>query len=206
MKKFQILFLILSFSSLMLQGQERKSAPNHEIYASIGFAADESFSPECEPVFSGLNTSLQFKNQKYTNPLSLGYMINLSKFLGIGLSYSSSEMDADLWLNAAANKTASVDAKYNIFMLNARYKWLVRGNFTLYSRVGLGSIKMNVSDPIMEDLSSFAAITGWEDKSGFAWQAVPVGLQYVLFNRLGLFAEGGIGVESCCSMGVKLLF
>lgn len=43
MKKFQILFLILSFSSLMLQGQERKSAPNHEIYASIGFAADESF-------------------------------------------------------------------------------------------------------------------------------------------------------------------
>ena len=58
-------------------------------------------------------------------------MINLSKFLGIGLSYSSSEMDADLWLNAAANKTASVDAKYNIFMLNARYKWLVRGNFTL---------------------------------------------------------------------------
>jgi len=27
-----------------------------------------------------------------------------------------------------------------------------------------------------------------------------------LFNHLGIFAEGGIGVESCCSIGVKLLF
>lgn len=206
MKK--LFFAVIAFCcSYVLQAQDKGYTIRHEIYANIGFAVNEDNLPECNPMLVGwLDAPLIFKDQKYTNIISVGYMLNLSNRWGLGISYSTNEMEGDLWLNAAANKTASVDARYKIFMLNTRYKWLVRRNFTLYSRVGLGSVKMSAGDPVMTDATFNGAISEWEDKSGFAWQVVPVGAQYVFFKHLGIFAEGGIGVESSCSVGVKLLF
>lgn len=199
-----LLFFVCCFPDLWAKDGEKYTV--HEVYVGIGFEPLKSAIPENAPYFDALNASYLFENEDYSETFTAGYMISLSRNMAIGLSYSTFKMKSELWINAAKYRTAVVSAKYNIWMLDARYKWLQRGGLSLYSRAGAGVINMKVDEPEYDDMGASGSITGWENQTGFAWQVVPVGVQYTFFKHIGLFAEGGIGVESCFSAGLKLLF
>ncbi len=199
-----LLFFVCCFPDIWAKDGEKYT--RHEVYAGIGFESLKSAIPENAPYFDALNASYSFENKDYSETFTAGYMISLSRNIAIGLSYSTFKMKSELWLNAAKYRTAVVRAKYNIWMLDARYKWFQKGGLSLYSRLGAGVMNMKVDEPEYDDMKAFEDISGWEDKTGFAWQVVPVGVQYTFFKHIGLFAEGGIGVESCFSAGLKLLF
>lgn len=188
------------------QAQGNLKFPKHEIYASISPVPMQSVLPENTPQFNRLNVSLNFENEDYSEIFTVGYMISLSKNMSVGLSYSKCKMESDLWLNAAALRTATVSAKYNIWMLDARYKWFNWRALSLYSHVGVGAVTMKVDEPEYDDVSSIGSITGWDDKTEIAWHVTPLGIQYTFFNHISLFVEGGIGLKSCFSGGMRVLF
>lgn len=202
------LSIILTFFCICapILAQDNINYLKHEIYAKIGPRPTLSLLPENTPQFAKLNVPFVLRDEEYSGVMTVGYMINLSGNLAIGLSYSKCEMETDLWLNAAEFKTATVSAKYNVWMLDARYKWLDWKGLSLYSQAGVGAVIMKVDEPAYDDRNSIGSITGWEDKNNLAWHIAPLGIQYTLFKHIGLFAEGGIGTKSCLSGGLRIMF
>lgn len=199
-----VLLGLFSFSSVAF-AKSGEEYSKHEIYASIGLMPQKDLLPESTPYFSMINVPFDFENKKYSNMVTFGYMLNLSKKFAFGIAYSNCEMQSDLRVHAAEQRTAYVSAKYNVWMLNAKYLWLRLGGLSLYSRAGIGSVKMKAEEPVYDNVNDIGMITGWKNKNDIAWHIAPLGIQYTFFKHLGVFAEGGIGVESCVVGGLKII-
>ncbi len=83
---------------------------------------------------------------------------------------------------------------YHAIMVNGRYHYYSNSIISLYAKVGLG-IDISYMQPY--GASSYS-------KAYCAFQIVPVGAQFDINQRWGLFAEAGFGAQGIFQFGVKM--
>lgn len=111
--------------------------------------------------------------------------------LWLGLSYTYSSGSS----NHAVGKQYG-EITWHGLMVNARYEWLTRPFFTLYSHAGLGAL-VQYYNPSWADTYN---------RSSFAYQISPIGAEINIMKRIGAFAEIGYGVQGIMKIGVRVGF
>ncbi len=109
----------------------------------------------------------------------------------MGLSYTLSSADTD-----RANAHGGGDITWHGLMMNARYEWLDRGKWRLYSHAGAGVLITYYSP-------------GWIDSyntTRFAFQASPIGVEFDPTPSFGVFAEAGYGISGVVQAGIRIGF
>lgn len=111
--------------------------------------------------------------------------------LWCGLSYTYSCADSD---HASGNRYGEVT--WHGLMANARYEWLTRNRWRLYSHAGVGALVEYYSP-------------SWEDsynRTHIAFQVSPIGIEADITPNFGVFAEAGYGVQGIAKAGVRIGF
>lgn len=81
-------------------------------------------------------------------------------------------------------------------MTNVRYHWCNRGPVSLYSHAGVGVLVEYFSP-------------SWEEsynRTTFAFQVSPLGIEFNILPGMGLFGEVGYGVQGIAKVGFRLGF
>ena len=110
-------------------------------------------------------------------------------WIGMGYTYSSADSD-----RASDGRYGKVT--WHGLMVNVRYEWHRSGSLMLYSHVGLGALVEYYSP-------------AWEDsynRTNFAFQVSPLGVQFDILPQVGFFAEAGYGVHGVVKAGIRMGF
>ncbi|MBO4956110.1 MAG: outer membrane beta-barrel protein [Muribaculaceae bacterium] len=111
--------------------------------------------------------------------------------LWVGLSYTLSSSSSDTAYEQRYGKIT-----YHGLMTNVRYHWCNRGPVSLYSHAGVGVLVEYFSP-------------SWEDsynRTTFAFQVSPLGIEFNILPGMGLFGEVGYGVQGIAKVGFRLGF
>lgn len=198
--------LLYSFSAFAQENVNRYS--KHEIFVSYGFAPVSSL-PEPEfPKEGTSGGSYGTCNESKSGSVNVGYLFHISQPFAIGLTYAYNTAERDVSLLNAAIPSGKLENDCHTIMLTAKYEWLRLKRFTFYSRAGVGfmSIKEGNLELLGDHLSSNLSGEYLENQKSFAWQLMPVGVEWRFAGPLALFAEGGVGVTGCGMAGVKIRF
>ncbi len=199
--------LLYSFSAFAQENVNRYS--KHEIFVSYGFAPVGSLP---EPEFpmgtpAGANTVYSTTGENKGGTINAGYLFHISRSLAIGLQYAYNTADRDIVIGSST-PLAHLENNCHIIMVTGKYEWLRLKRFTFYSRAGLGIMSLKKGNLELSDghLASGISEGDLENQKSFAWQVMPVGVEWRFAGPLALFAEGGIGVTGCGMAGVKVRF
>ncbi|MCH5347322.1 MAG: outer membrane beta-barrel protein [Muribaculaceae bacterium] len=119
--------------------------------------------------------------------------------LKLGLSYtlsSASTANATTLTPAGRATAAGGDITWHALMVNARYDWLSRPRWRMYSTAAAGVLVSYYSP-------------GWRDSynnTRLGFQVSPVGFEVDLAPAVGLFAEAGYGVQGILQAGLRIGF
>lgn len=111
--------------------------------------------------------------------------------LKAGLSYTLSTASTD-----HTGVIGGGDITWHALMVNARYDWMEKGRWRLYSHAGAGVL-----------ITYFSP--SWRDSyntTRFAFQASPLGAEFDIAPSFGLFAEAGYGIEGIVQAGFRIGF
>lgn len=184
----------------------------HEIYAGFGFSPTISI-PKARisytftlSSYSG-DTNCYGINKHTSNAFTIGYYYNINRRFAVGPSYTHfgvtyNELKSE---QTSAHLDATLKTKSNVIMVNAKYEWVAFSKFSFYSRAGIGFNMISAGKMTSNNINmSFDEAT--KTDIGFAWQATPLGVDWNAISHLSVFAEGGIGADGYCVVGVKAKF
>lgn len=183
----------------------------HELWIGYGLLPVASIPDYDMPDSSGAggNAHYVLKNSKNYGGISVGYLFHLSEPLAIGVTYSRTAVNAgDIVLGSSEAMGTIGKQKINVFMVTAKYQWLKKNDFSFYSRIAIGSRSIEDAEPEFGYQTIEREFEGmeFEGKKDFAWQVVPIGMDWHFMPNLALFAEAGAGVTGCFMAGAKVTF
>lgn len=197
-KKYLCLLIMFTSSALYCQNNYSK----HEFFVSYGISPVHPSEPNL-----GYNTMTStpygIKNTKVAGTFNAGYLFHVSNTFAIGLSYAYESVKRDIVLGSSI-PLARIKNNCHIIMPTAKYSWLHLKQLSLYSRISAGLLLMNKGK--ITDIKEDTEIAQQEDKKEFAWQVIPVGVEWQFIPHLAIYAEGGVGSTGCALTGIKLFF
>lgn len=111
--------------------------------------------------------------------------------LWIGLNYTFSTAGSD---HAVADRYGKLT--WHGLMCNIRYEWYTAPRWRLYSHIGVG-VLVEYFDPSWEDSYN---------RTNWAFQASPIGIEGDLCRNVALFAEFGYGMQGVGKAGIRIGF
>ena len=205
MKSFLLVICLLCSFAPSLAQKAIIDYRRHEVFVSYGFSpvllSLESLLPSSTPI--GPNTEYTAINVEKSGFFVAGYSFHISRPLAIGLQYTYNTAEGDFVIGSSI-PLGHLNCSYHTILLTGKYEWLQLRCFTLYSRAGVGFTTIKAGE--MEGEPSSFIPSYVENQKSFAWQVMPVGVEWRFAGPLALFAEGGIGVTGCGMAGVKVRF
>jgi hypothetical protein len=142
----------------------------------------------------------QSNNSKCWGALNFGYSYKLSKTIRLGFKYSFSQINEDIVLGSSSALGTKNDI-YNVLLPNLKLYWSSKNIITLYSRVGAGVVFAKSE----QEFDNNQQANKTENKTIFAWQASPLGIE-IGHSKIVGFAEAGIGYMGSVQIGVMYRF
>lgn len=168
--------------------------PKHEIAVGYGVGGMTDIANFIAEVFTDIYDQ-EIEKKNHTGEISLQYLYNINKTIGIGLEGIYSGVSGR---SKEGNVKQNTD--YIIVMPTLRAHWFRKADFSIYSRVAAGAYFSMDSATKTEDGKT-------EKKSnndgGFAFQVCPVGLEIGSKNFSG-FLEGGVGFQGFIVAGLRI--
>ncbi|MDE7161003.1 MAG: porin family protein [Muribaculaceae bacterium] len=155
------------------------SAQNKEVYVSYGGYTQ----------MDAMDMARGMKTDNAWGAVNAGINFRVAPNLWIGPSYTFSSQ--------TAKHDDDSHAYYHVIMLNGRYNYYRRGDFTMYAKAGIGV-----------DISHISIDDGdyTKNKAYCAFQVNPIGAQYSLSRNFDLFGELGFGAQGLLQVGFKYKF
>lgn len=209
MKKALLISVLISVCCI---AQSQEKIQRHEVFVSYGLFVNGHF-PEYKFPFNKIVTysdtaPYSMKNEKFKNDFTIGYLFYITRYLAIGATYSKGSADADIVLGTSLPLGNLRKPSTTTWAGTIKYKWLKWGDFSFYSRVAFGSRELEGSVPYLKnklDRQFFEGIE-YEGERCFAWQVLPLGVDWHFWKHFALFAEGGFGNMGVLHGGIKATF
>lgn len=192
MKKIMI-FVLLCGLTTGIQAQTNK----HEINAGVGiFSTSEIIDIFADILTTGITGGAYNADKSYTGSFHLGYKYRFTDRVSAGGTLLYEHATAD----AMINNVKEGDFKNNYYTLAAEmdYRYLNKGNVTLYGTLGAGATLYT---------QKYTSNEGEKDSNNavhFNFQITPIGIKYG--SRFGVFAEAGFGYKGILSAGLFARF
>ena len=193
---------------------------HHEFSATLGFGAnlgDKEVSNMYDYYVEKYNLTIGGDCPDYNImgksflTLNLEYHYRLNKLwaigtiMGFGRSYENYGQSDETPITIDGKESQYLNSKYgegrsNLFYLalSVRRAWFIKGNFRLYSRVALGTMRQHTSFDYEEESSD-------EVKWKMAYQLTPLGFDFGI-EPIRVYSELGYGFQGVFNIGARLAF
>jgi hypothetical protein len=197
MKKFTLILLLLVLAGPVLKAQE--PFPRSQFSLRYGLITNADIIEATSSLLTSVITFGEFetRNNHTLGTFGLEYQYRLKKWVSIGASASYEWTACDLYSKKLDIDAGDIVNHYYTVMATARFNYLSKNIITLYSRVGFGVtfwFEYITGDAVTSDNSS----------SFIAFQVTPFGIH--IGNKIGGFAEVGVGSEGMFSAGLDFRF
>ena len=143
--------------------------------------------------------AVKYSDGNFTGPIALEYFYHLSPVIGLGAIGAYTHETKDILISN--DKYGEAKNTFFTVMPAAKFNWLRKKNFGMYSKVGAGltfaSKKEDYSKGSVENLS--------ESKVGFNFQVSALGIE-AGSETIRAFVELGVGEQGVALAGVRLKF
>lgn len=199
--KIKYLFAVLAISSLLFPVQAQEET-RHEIAVSYGGVPNsiwlDAFGDVLPAIFG-----YKYNNDKYVGPIGLEYYYHTSPLVGVGAvavfaTHSDDGFNKDV-LKLHRCKT------FSTLMPSAKFNWLRKDNWGLYSKVAIGATLAHVSSQGYDESGKKAAELETKNNVLFNFQVSAIGVEAGSRNVRG-FAELGVGEQGVILGGVRFKF
>lgn len=190
MKKY-LLTMCAALLSMGAQAQEQK----HEIgvFYGVGSASD---------VFSVITSSISAaagEKSSFWGPIGVEYYYNISPVIGLGAvaAYASCKAEDE------KTRKDDLTETFITVMPSARFNWLRKKNFGMYSALSAGVMFLSVSCNANAEASDPNAKD--ETVASFMFQATALGIEFGSEQFRG-FVEAGVGEKGMLCAGLRYKF
>ena len=200
MKKILVMVAVAMMTVVNVQAQEGYDDTKHEIGVSYGAMSNStwmSIGDAMGTVIASLG-AFRYDDGDFTGPISLEYFYHLSPVVGIGAIGAYAKETKDMFIGN--ERFGEAKNNYITVMPAAKFNWLRKKYFGMYSKVAAGLIFVSKKEDVKQ------GYTGSSDNSvGFNFQASAIGIEGGIPN-LRAFIELGVGEQGVLLAGIRAKF
>jgi len=185
-----------SFSSMNAQAQEYQT--KHEIAISYGWLSNSNWIDAFEDIGAAIVGS-SLENEKFIGPISVEYFYHVNKVVGLGGIAAYGVCKEDI-VNSGTKDGDSTNTYYTL-MPAAKFDWLRKGNWGLYSKLAIGVTYRHES----LDYTNASDKDYSEGQVHVNWQVSLIGVEAGSSTVRG-FLELGTGEQGTLILGLRHKF
>lgn len=202
MKKCLVMVAAALMAVMSVNAQNGYDDTKHEV--AIGFGALSN--SQWIDVFEEIGTMMvgvTYKDEEFSGPFSAEYFYHVKNWLGVGGILAYGESKQDMYLSK--NKIGELSHGYLTVMPAAKFDWLRKKNFGLYSKVAFGATMRSESIDCENKENVNAKDNDGDSEIHVNWQLSALGVE-VGAPRLRGFLEIGAGEQGIVLLGVRAKF
>ena len=201
MKKILVLVAAAMMAVVNVNAQEDYESMKHEIAVSYGALSNSTWMAIGDDIGTSFITlgNVRYDDGKFFGPLALEYFYHLDPLVGIGAIGLYAQEKKDLFIKN--DIIGEAKNTYLTILPAAKFNWLRKKYFGLYSKVGAGisfrSQKEDYKSSDHDDVSKSDVF--------FSWQVSAIGIEAGSAN-IRAFTEFGIGEQGMALGGIRVKF
>ena len=196
MRKLTLLILAAMMGTTGMKAQNGYDETKQEVAVGLGVLPNSQFLDMFEKV-GGALAGAKFENEKFFGPISAEYFYHVKPWLGLGGIIVYGQNKQDTYLNhemIGKNKNT-----YITLMPAAKFDWLHKQHFGMYSKLALGATLRNEKYDRLDGRNSS------DSELHVNWQISPLGLEAGSPTVRG-FVELGFGEQGIALAGLRYKF
>ena len=201
MKKSLVLVAAAMMAVANVNGQEDFESMKHEIAVSYGALSNSTWMAIGDDMGTTIVTlgSVRYDDGKFFGPLALEYFYHLNPLVGVGAIGVFAQEKKDLFIKD--NIIGGAKNTYLTVLPAAKFNWLRKEHFGLYSKVAAGiSFRSQKEDYDSEDHKDLS-----QSDVFFSWQLSAIGIEAGSPN-IRAFVEFGVGEQGMALGGLRVKF
>ena len=198
MKKFLVLVAVAMMTAMNVSAQNGYDETKHEVAITLGIYSNSQIIDAFENI-GGALVGAKFENESFTGPISAEYFYHVKNWLGVGGIFAYGQNKQDVYL--LGDKDGEIKNTYLTLMPAAKFDWLRKKHFGMYSKLAVGATLRNEKydsvDPSSKDDS--------DSEVHVNWQVSLLGIEAGSPTIRG-FLELGTGEQGIILVGVRYKF
>ena len=200
MKKIFGMVAVAMMTATSVNAQSGYEDTKHEVGISYGALSNTTWMSIADAMGTTITLgAVKYDDGKFTGPIAVEYFYHLSPVIGVGAIGAYAKETKDILI--ANDKYGEAKNTFFTVMPAAKFNWLRKKNFGMYSKVGAGltfaSKKEDYSKGNVENLS--------ESKVGFNFQVSALGIE-AGSETIRAFVEFGVGEQGVALAGIRAKF
>ena len=200
MKKVLVMVAVAMMTAMSVNAQSGYEDTKHEVGISYGALSNTTWMSIADAMGTTITLgAVKYSDGNFTGPIALEYFYHLSPVIGLGAIGAYTHETKDILISN--DKYGEAKNTFFTVMPAAKFNWLRKKNFGMYSKVGAGltfaSKKEDYSKGSVENLS--------ESKVGFNFQVSALGIE-AGSETIRAFVELGVGEQGVALVGVRVKF
>ena len=199
MKKFLVLVAVAMMTAMNVSAQNGYDETKHEVAITLGIYSNSQIIDAFENI-GGALVGAKFENESFTVPISAEYFYHVKPWLGVGGIFAYGQNKQDVYL--LGDKDGEIKNTYLTLMPAAKFDWLRKKHFGMYSKLAFGATlrQESVTSYNLEKNPSSNDVMVHVN-----WQVSPIGMEFGGVYLRG-FAELGIGEQGTLLAGLRYKF
>lgn len=198
MKKILAIVVAVWMVSANVCAQEGYDDTKHEVAVSVGYLSNSQWIDVWENAITAI-VGVSYEDNYFLGPFSAEYFYHTKSWLGVGAIFGFGTLSQDMI--ESKEKTGTSTNTYLTLMPAAKFDWLRKKHFGLYSKVAVGATyrieSVDRKNPQSEDYNNSALHVNWQA----SFIGMEVGSPYIRG-----FMEMGMGEQGIVLAGVRYKF
>ena len=200
MKRLLIMVAVAMMTAMSVNAQSGYEDTKHEVGISYGALSNTTWMSIADAMGTTITLgAVKYSDGNFTGPIAVEYFYHLSPVIGLGAIGAYAKETKDILIGN--DKYGEAKNTFFTVMPAAKFNWLRKKNFGMYSKVGAGltfaSKKEDYSKGNVENLS--------ESKVGFNFQVSALGIE-AGSETIRAFVELGVGEQGVALAGIRAKF
>ena len=183
-----------------INAQEGYEDTQHEVALSYGVLSTSQWLNAFEHIASAIFENGKYENERNFGPIGVEYFYHVKNWLGVGGIFAYGQNKQDVYL--LGDKDGEIKNTYLTLMPAAKFDWLRKKHFGMYSKLAFGATlrQESVTSYNLEKNPSSNDVMVHVN-----WQVSPIGMEFGGVYLRG-FAELGIGEQGTLLAGLRYKF
>lgn len=193
-----MLVAVAMMTAMNVSAQNGYDETKHEVAITLGIYSNSQIIDAFENI-GGALVGAKFENESFTGPISAEYFYHVKNWLGVGgiFAYGQNKQDAYL----LGDKDGEIKNTYLTLMPAAKFDWLRKKHFGMYSKLAVGATLRNEKYDSVDSSSKDDS----DSEVHVNWQVSLLGIEAGSPTIRG-FLELGIGEQGIILVGVRYKF
>ena len=157
-----MLVAVAMMTAMNVSAQNGYDETKHEVAITLGIYSNSQIIDAFENI-GGALVGAKFENESFTGPISAEYFYHVKNWLGVGGIFAYGQNKQDVYL--LGDKDGEIKNTYLTLMPAAKFDWLRKKHFGMYSKLAVGATLRNEKydsvDPSSKDDSDSEVHVNW---------------------------------------------